>query len=505
MATGVGEAAHSNASVSQIGPITQNLDPVLTQATAFSHLTTPYANTVVSGTSSLVQTTHTYVTTLQQGLLTGGFVQLAQRESYLSENAPGDILNPSTAPRIDFYVQHNLLSGFGVKMNSRFITVARKNDAASLETFRSQLLDLVAGVLNAYWDVVSSDENLRARERAREVARKFLADTQKEIDLGVVARADIARAQAEVASRGQDYTVALAALRQQENQLKNMLSRKGMADPLLDEVEIVALDSIQVPETEELPPLRELLATALAKRPDVAVANTRLETAEISALGTANGILPTLIGYARVYDRGLDGQAQPYQGLVPDKEFVGGFGTALGQVFRRDFPNQYGGFYFQIPVNNRVGQGDYGVEQLQLRQGQLVARRDQNAIVVDLSNQVVAVRQARSRFTAAMNTLRLQEQLLQTEQQKFTLGISTFNDLVIAQRNLVTAQSNEVAALGAYAHARVGLDQTMGVTLEVNHVSLAEGLSGRVARQSALPAVTPPVARRGTQGTETRR
>jgi hypothetical protein len=46
-----------------------------------------------------------------------------------------------------------------------------------------------------------------------------------------------------------------------------------------------------------------------------------------------------------------------------------------------------------------------------------------------------------------------------------------------------------VNALAAYAHARVSLDQTLGETLERNHVSLDEGLSGRVAWESKAPEV----------------
>ncbi len=50
-------------------------------------------------------------------------------------------------------------------------------------------------------------------------------------------------------------------------------------------------------------------------------------------------------------------------------------------------------------------------------------------------------------------------------------------------------QISEVNALAAYAHARVSLDQTLGETLERNNVSLEEGLSGRVARESKAPEV----------------
>ena len=126
------------------------------------------------------------------------------------------------------------------------------------------------------------------------------------------------------------------------------------------------------------------------------------------------------------------------------------------------------------------------MDQLQLRQSQLMGRRDANQIAVDISNQMVALRQARARYSAAANTRLLQEQLLDKEQQNFRLGGSTFNNLIQAQRSVVTAQAAEVTALSAYSHARVALDQVLGETLEKNHITFEEGVSGRVARESVI-------------------
>jgi outer membrane protein TolC len=127
------------------------------------------------------------------------------------------------------------------------------------------------------------------------------------------------------------------------------------------------------------------------------------------------------------------------------------------------------------------------VDQLQLQQSKLSGRRDQNQIVVDISNQATALRQARSRYNQALATRKLQEELLSAEQQKFSFGVSTLSNIIIAQRALVAAQTAEVTAQSSYAHARVSLDQVLGETLDVNHVSLDEGLSGKVQRESALP------------------
>jgi outer membrane protein len=478
-----------NAVIQQIGPITPNLDPVIQNQTVFSHTTYPQANQVLSQTDSLVDVTHNYSTTMQQGLLTGGYYYVRENETYLKENTPTDYVNPSVAPRLYVNLQHNLLQGFGTGVNSRYIRIARKNVIAAQETFRSQLLDLVANVLNLYWDLASANEAQRARERALEIAEKFRADTANEIRLGALAGVELPRAEAELASRRQDLAIARQTVLQQAILLKDVLSRSD--DPLLESAEIVTLDSIQIPPQDDLPPLRELVARAMAKRPDVAVSKIRDDTADLSALGTTNNLLPTLVGLLTAYDAGAAGTPQLVQGVGPDKAFIGGFGTAFGQVLRRDFPSERALLYLSIPVRNRQAQGDYGIDQLQLRQSQLSGQRDLNEIVVKISNQMIALRQARSRYSAAVNTRTLQEQLLQAEQNRFALGASTISDLVIAQRALVVAQTSEVTALSNYARARVSLDHELGETLEVNHVSVDEGLAGRVSRDSQVPSGTP--------------
>ena len=484
---GSGGGSGGNAVIQQVGAITPNLDPVLQSSTTQSHLTQPQANRVLSQTNELIESARTTNTTLQMGLLTGGIVQYRNYEQSFKENAPSDSLNPAVGPHMDLAFQHSLLRGFGVKLNDRGIRIAKLNTGGSLEQFRSQLLDLVANVLNSYWDLVSAGDEWKARQRSEENAQKFYQDTQKEIAAGAIPRVELSRAAAEVATRRQDLVVALANLRQLENALKELLVRTS--DPAVEAAEIIPLDSIQIPDTDDLPPLRQLVALAMAKRPDVAVSKLRDQTAEISLLGTQSPLLPSMTVTGQTYDRGVAGTPQATSGTPPNPYFVGGYGTALGQVFRHNFPNYYGSVSISASLGNRTAQGDYGIDQLQFRQSQITEQRDTNNIVVDISARMSALRQARARHSAALNTRTLQEQLLAADREKFSSGIATFNDIINDQRALVAAQISEVNALAAYAHARVSLDQTLGETLERNGVSLDEGLSGRVTRESTPPDV----------------
>jgi outer membrane protein TolC len=482
--SGSGVGGGGNGSIQQVGTITPNLDPVLQSTTTQAHLTQPQANTVLSQTDALVQSVRTTNTTLQMGLISGGVVQYRNYEQSLKENSPSDTLNPAVGPHMDIAIQHSLLRGRGVKVNDRGIRIAKINTGASLESFRSQLLDLVANVLNSYWDLVSASEEWKARQRSEENAQKFYADTQKEIAVGAIPRVELSRAAAEVAGRRQDLVVAEANLRQRENALKDFLVRTP--DAAVEAAEIITLDRMEIPETDDLPGLRQLVTLAMAKRPDVAVSTSRDQTAEIALAGTESPLLPSMTATGQTYDRGVAGTPQAGSGNTANQYFVGGYGTAMGQILRHNFPNYSGSVTFSGSLGNRIAQGDYGIDQLQFRQSQIAGQRDTNAIVVDISARMSALRQARARHSAAVNTRTLQEQLLAADREKFASGMATFNDIIIDQRALVAAQISEVNALAAYAHARVSLDQTLGETLERNQVSMEEGLSGRVGRESKM-------------------
>jgi outer membrane protein len=483
--TGGSVTPTGNAIVSQIGPVTANLDPVLENTSVFSHTTIPQSNTVQSRTTSLVENTRIYNTSIQQGFLSGGYVQVSGNNSYLNENAPTDVLNPSVAPRLQVLVQHNLLQGLGTKVNSRFIKVAENNALAARETFRSRLINVVADVLNLYWDLAAEQDDLQAKIHDRDTAQKFYEDTRKRIAIGTLARVDVFRAESQYSASQEQVALAQSAEVLQQNLLKNALSRNGLAEPLLADLPIVPLDRLQVPATEDLPPFRTLINHALANRPDIAATRINTKSSELSAIGTENGLLPTLRGFTSATNSGLSGTAIPQpNGSTANAYFVGGLGNGIAQVFRRNFPNErVGATMPPVPVFvDHIDQADYAIDQLQVRQTQLTLQRSLNQVAVEVSNQVVALRQARARYAAAVKTRTVQQELFEGEQKRFQLSASTIAVVVLAQQSLAAAQSAEMAALNTYIHARVSLDEVLGDTLTANNVSLDDGIRGKVAR-----------------------
>ncbi|HLJ49962.1 MAG TPA: TolC family protein [Bryobacteraceae bacterium] len=483
-----------NATISQVGPVTQTLDPSITDTTVFSHTSIPQFNVVQSGTPNLISSTHVYNVTLQEGFLSGGGVTLSYSDHYLKENASSDLLNPSVAPNLSISFQHNLLRGFGVAVNARTITVSKINLQNSDPNFRTTVSNIVVRVLASYYSLAADYEDLKAKRRALEVSQTFYSDNKRQAEIGTLAPLDVTTAESQMAASQQAVEDSLTTLQNEEIQLKNLLSRTGTADPVLSSVRVVPVDRITMPDKDDIPSLSDMLKTALANRSDLEAEKANERASEISALGTRNGLLPTSQVLGGETQAGLAGVPKTIvingRTITADPYVVGGIGNALGQVFRRNYPTERIGAYILVPIHNRQAQADFGIDQLQLRQTQLNLSKDISQVGVDLLNYAVALRQARARYEAAVKNRVLTEQLLSAEQEKFTLGASTPYNVVQQQRDLTTSQAAELAALVSYSNARLALDQTLGITLEANHVSIAEAKAGKVARTST--PVPPP-------------
>ena len=481
----------SNATVSQVGPVAQTLDPAFQESNIFSHTSAPQANATLSQTDLLISSTHVYTATLTEGFLIGGSGQVQYNEHYLNENAPSDVLNPTVAPSVSIQFAQNLLQGFGVAVNARNITAHKISLRQSDLNFKAQVINSVVQALNAYYNLAADYEDVKAKQSAVELAQALYTDNQKQVQIGSLAPLDLTTAESQVAASQRDLVVSQTSLEQQEVQLRNVISRTGSADPALRNVRIVPLDRIVMPEKDELPPISIMLQQAMDNRADLAAEKLNDDIAQVNALGTKNGVLPTLEPFVGISAAGLSGTPRTvfFNGIpvTADHYFVGGVNNALGQVFRNNFPSDTVGFFFRAPILNRQAQADYGIDQLSLRQTQLGIQRDINQIQVDLMNAVVALQQARARYDASLRNRILQKQLLESEQKKYALGASTPYNVTQIQRDLAAADSNVIGALVTWNNARISIDQILGTTLETNHISIADAQTGKVSRTSIPP------------------
>jgi outer membrane protein TolC len=462
--------------IQQIGPVTPQLDPIQTFDAAVGHKTSLQTQLVQSGANYFAYSGRSYSDQISQGLLSGGTVGYNYQGSYLNEGVPLDVLNPTSYIRMGFSISHNLLYGYGVGVNDRFIRLARRNATSSELGFRARASSLVSSVLNLYWDLAVAAGDLKFKQRNRDLAQELVSNTRKQIAAGAIPAIDQVRAQSNLAMQEHLLAVAQDAVVQRENALKDALSWHGQPDPELDAAHIVTLDPLPAPDLDQLPPLGALIETARKNRPETALALQQEEIAAIRAQGTANGVLPSLQVSAAASDTGQAGAAAP--GAHPTAFFVGGAGYALGQVLRRNFPSESASLSFSARTGNSQAQADTAIDELTLRQSQLARQKSAIDMARDIALERLAIEQAAARFRSARESRRLVEQLLQAEEKKWQAGASTLAAVVMARRELAGAESGELAAAAALARVRVALDAALGLTLERNGIRIEDAVRG---------------------------
>ena len=479
--------------VTQLGPLIPSLDPTVSAFANFQHATFPQSNTVLTGTTALIQETRTYQYQYAQNWDFGLTAQFTYSSQHVRVNSQFFSLDPYTSGSMDLQITQNLLQGFGSAVNGRNIRVQKNNVKVTDLQFKQQLITTVAAALNLYWDLVSFDEDVRSRQQEVRAAEQLLEDNKRQVQVGAMAEIEVTRAEAQLYAGRQDLTIAQTNLLQQETVLKNALVRNGIAQAGLANVRVVPLDRLAaVPPTDETRPIQDLSIQALAGRAEIEQARINIESNQLNLAGIKNSLKPTLQAFAEFTNNGLSGELTALGAAEAGVAYLsGGYGNLLAQIARRNFPNYSAGFSLNIPLRNRAAQSDYVTSLLELRQNQLNLQKSSNQVLVDVQNAVIGLQQARARYEAAVKSRELQDQTLAADQKRYSLGAATAFQVIQDQRDLATTLSNEVQAMANYTHARIAFDQALGTTLEVNHVSIDEALKGQISRPSSLPADLP--------------
>ena len=492
----------SGFSIQAAGSSIPNLEPLAFVSWQGSHQTRPLTSSVATGTNFLISSAHSLTYGFQKSFISGTKVTIDLSQQSLSQNAPANTYNPSLSGNAEISIVQPLLQGFGLATNRRAITIAKNNLTVADLNFRTQVIATVKNVIDLYWDLVSLNDNQHAKQKALDIAQKLYDDNRKRLAIGAIAPIDIVQAEAGVQTAQLDLRQAGAQLLQQELILKSALTRTGVDSATVMDAHIVPTDSIQVPETDAIRPIQDMVAEALGNRPELRVSQINMENTRINMKGVRNAMLPGLDVFVDMQNNALAGSTntlaiptdvngQPLFGRdVPNNYFLGNWGTVFTQLLGRNFPTYSAGFNLNIPLSNSAARADMIKNQLDYRQAEIDAKQAENSVRLNVVNARISLEQARAAYETAVKARKLQEQTFAGTQRKYQMGTASFTDVALLQRDVVTSQTAENNALNGYIKARNNLDQVLGRLLEVNNVDIKEAYQGKVNRPpTALPVI----------------
>ena len=489
-------------STSGAGPLPDSFDPVLSGTLSFEHARFPLSNIVTTGTNSLAQNQVIGNFTYFQGFSTGTALTVVYDNNRQASNNRFNTLNPTLNSSFRASVRQHLLQGFGPTINRRLMVQAKNNKIITEESFRQQVISTVTQIQNIYWDLVAAYEDVKVKEQSLALGQKTLADNQKQVQIGTMAPIEIVRAQSTVAQNEQDLLTSRTNLQLQQLFMKNAITRNLPNNSPLIQAEVIPTDTVGIPEQENLPQVDELIQMAYTNRPDYIQAKITLKNDQINIKGANNGLLPTLdivgfygassqAGTANSLNPTICGNPGANPATCTPPTATTGFGDTFTNLFNSSAPDKGVAFNLTIPIRNRAAQAVKVRSQLEYRQAELRVRQLENQIAITIRNDQFAVSQNRARVVAARENQRLAAQTLDAEQKKYSLGASTYFNVLTDQRDLAQAESNVVAAEIAYAKSKVQLDADTAQTLERNNISLSDAVVGIVKTQPNVPGLVP--------------
>jgi len=403
----------------------------------------------LTGITTFDQRTQSVTLDATTNLLTGGNVDLNYSPTRTNVNqnvATGFLFNPSYTGGLVLTLTQPLLRNAGIDITKTFIRVAQNNAIVEEHVFRDRVLTVLATVEQTYWEVVFANENLKVAEAALKAAQELLATNRAKAKAGIMSLVDVLQAEAAVASRVEQVLVADKTIRDQEDQLRRLLN--PAEEDLRQDLRLTPLDQPVV--SLEPISLQEAIDIAIEQRPEIVQAKKNMESSDFNTKFAKNQILPTL----------------SFQGTMGMAGLGKDYGDSVNNNFSGDFYNYGAGLVLSYPLGNRSARNTYNKRQLEEKNAEasLVSVRQQ--IIVGVREAVRRVQTDFKRIETTRSARIMAEKQLQAEQERLKVGLSTTRFVLDFQRDLATAQGNELRATIDYNKSLSNLARHKATTLD---------------------------------------
>jgi outer membrane protein TolC len=446
----------------------------------------------------------------------GGTYQGFFNNTRSTTNSPFSLFRSFYSSEVGVQFTQPLLRNREIDINRRDIRIQRKQLAQSDAEFRRSVIEQIARVQHAYWDLVFALRNQQNRLANLNVARVLFQQTEQRIATGSIAPLERAEVQTELSNRQALLLRATEDVSIAENALKRLMLPNTLA-PEWD----AALIPTDEPSFDERPAdLGDVLEEAQANRPELTRLRLQRDINDIDIEYFKNQTRPRVDIQATVSTAGLAGtlaegngaaastapfplisgnqstsanayllsqinQLRANQNLPPavvplvtpqalsvPGNLVGGYGRTLRNLFSLQAPNITVGVVIEIPFGNRGARANLAGARIRQEQLTVLTRSQNQDIEVQVRNAGQAVESARQRVLTARTARESAELQQEGEHRLYEVGRSTTFLIFQRENQLADARNSELRAKTDYNKALADLQHATSTTLRANNVTV---------------------------------
>jgi outer membrane protein len=412
----------------------------------------------------------------------GGSASIQLNNTRNTTTSLNTLFNPTYQPNWSGTYIQPLFRNFSIDSTRRSLKVTKINRDISDVQLRATITNTLSNVRNAYWDYVFAVQSVEVNKQSVALAMQLVKDNQTRVEVGTMAPIDVVQAQSQAATQQQNLVAAQGAMRTAELALKRLIVA-GTQDPNWN----VQLDPTDRPDYREEPiDIEAAVRRALSERTDLTIAKKNIEANDVTLKYLVDQMRPQ-VDLTTTYGLvGLGGSQYTYDptqtgvNRVPNGSIPGGYADALSTLFHSNYPRWTAQLNISYPLGVSSQEASVARARVQLNQVQAQTRQIELQVATDVTNAAINVQSGVERVQAAQAARELAQKTLEAEQSKFEVGMSTNYNVILAQRDLATAQSNELQSVLNYRKALVELERLQSTTLQNLNITVlsATGAAG---------------------------
>jgi outer membrane protein len=271
-----------------------------------------------------------------------------------------------------------------------------------------------------------------------------------------------------------EFSVSQAKFRlaSAEDALRRQISAD--LDPDIAKLPVELTEPVDLAAGEPIPlDTGQSVQKALAANPTILSATQQLDLDELGIQSAKNLLLPQLSFTATYTAKGQGGVFYPSSttlfgsggggavGPIP-----GGITDALGQMFGFGYPTYLGRLTLTLPIKSRTASMTLASSLVTKKSDALTLRTTQQNIRLQTLTAVTNLQGYVEQLKLARVQRDIQQKNYEAEQEKYTLGTDTNQNVVIALQNLVLAESNVVSAQVSVRTGILAVYQSTGELLD---------------------------------------
>jgi len=379
---------------------------------------------------------------LSKRLPTGTTLSVDIGDMRTSNNSAFTTLNPTHEASVKFSLHQPIGNNFFGLLDRGRIKITKLDIASSDYSALDRIEGSLAQAQINYWTLVLAYRQLKIGRQMLAMAEDFYEQSIKQADLGMIEKAELFAAQANVLNRKNNVATFMHRLRIANNILLLDLHEEDLNMQIIPR-DIFVIKDMKITAQERMKQVAE-------NNRDYLQAKNSLQAKGINLSMKNNSIWPKIALEVSLADNGLELKQT----------------RAWNNVTDENNPELFLGLSVSMSLENRAAKSQREKARLEKTKALVDFKKIEHKILVEIINAVDVLNNRTESIKFNQQIAKLQEHKLDFEEKRFASGRSNSDTLIRYQEDMLNAQLTLAKSLFEYEQASVALKQVENSLLE---------------------------------------